>query len=220
MSILQLPNELLQIIAQYLSPSKLNLLARTCPSLYCRLNCVLYDINVRKYHGFALAWAAENDRIDTVKLLMNSGAHLDIQFGVYKATALHLAALSGHALMARFLVDHGATMITWDNRQYSPLHYAAAAGQLDVVKLFVGRQVHPDLAFKDPNGSTPLHLAAKNAHETVVRFLRQYGANVARLTESRGTVLHLALNQAFLSRVCSLRTKSEIHQAQQKPQLP
>ena len=57
-----------------------------------------------------------------------------------------------------------------DRIQRTPLHYAARAGHLDVVSLFLQQPFYEylDVNAKDADGFTPLHLAARVGHAAVV----------------------------------------------------
>lgn len=51
-----------------------------------------------------------------------------------------------------------------------PVHAAAEAGQLHILKFFVGGSVL-NLACQDPEGLTPLRIALRNGHKECVRYL-------------------------------------------------
>ena len=53
-----------------------------------------------------------------------------------------------------------------DNCEWTPLHYAARSGHLDIVKILIEKgKVNIDSI--NSNGNTALHLAAKNNHYSV-----------------------------------------------------
>ncbi|KAG0569217.1 hypothetical protein KC19_6G074200 [Ceratodon purpureus] len=96
-------------------------------------------------------------------------------------SVLHMAADVGQdniiTLLAQTLAESevgklmSAGMV--DRIQRTPLHYAARAGHLDVVRLFLQQPFYEylDVNAKDADGLTPLHLAARVGHTGVVAEL-------------------------------------------------
>jgi ankyrin repeat protein len=58
----------------------------------------------------------------------------------------------------------------------APLHFAAADGDLETVKLLVGKGA--DVNARDDRNDSPLSLAQKGKHQQVVDFLRASGAKL------------------------------------------
>lgn len=93
------------------------------------------------------------------------------------ANALHLAAEQGNCDILRFYLDKG--LLTDINAMsvkllYTPIHLAAFAGQIGAVKFIYSRG--GSLGLKSADGSLPLHLAVRNEHIEVVRFLVENGS--------------------------------------------
>lgn len=97
------------------------------------------------------------------------------------SNVLHMAADVGQdnivTLLGKTLseAEIGKLMSTAmaDKIQRTPLHYAARAGHVDVVKLFLQQPFYEyvDVNAKDVDGLTPLHLAARMGHTGVVSEL-------------------------------------------------
>jgi len=77
---------------------------------------------------------------------------------------------------------------------YTPLHWAAEKGHLEIVKLLIS--AHANVYSRDVYGKTPLHLAAYNSRQDVVRTLVKYFTDaglIINLQDTDGrTPLHLA----------------------------
>jgi ankyrin repeat protein len=85
----------------------------------------------------------------------------------------------------------GASLIELKNGyQKRPLHLAAGAGHIDVVRLLLekGASKNPG----DETGETPLHHASKAGHIKVVSVLLEKGANVNAQNRIGWTPLYLA----------------------------
>ncbi|WP_342116918.1 ankyrin repeat domain-containing protein [Pseudoduganella sp. OTU4001] len=87
-------------------------------------------------------------------------------------TALMMAAFQKNKPAVLALLEKGAQI----NRPgWTALHYAAAAGDLDIMKLLLERHAYIDA--ESPTGMTPLMLAAREGMEDAVKLLLQEGAD-------------------------------------------
>ncbi len=116
--------------------------------------------------------AMRNDAMRVAKLLLaQPGLKVDEQ-SPNGNTALMMAALQKNKPGVLALLDKGAQV----NRPgWTALHYAAAAGDLDIMKLLLERHAYIDAA--SPTGTTPLMLAAREGQEDAVRLLLEEGAD-------------------------------------------
>ncbi|RYG56550.1 hypothetical protein EON66_02625, partial [archaeon] len=76
----------------------------------------------------------------------------------------------------------------------SPLHIAASAGALEVVRMLLANGARVDIV--DVNGCSPLHLAAEQgsaSHQAVVQCLVDAHADVNATSSARKTALHYAV---------------------------
>ena len=109
--------------------------------------------------------------------------------------ALHKAVKEGDAARVRELLNEGADVnvreTSSDRLQYTPLHWAAYLGDWEIgeMLLFAGAEIEAE----DPWYSTPLYLAAEQAHADFARKLIAEGAQVNVTSEMLGyTPLHRA----------------------------
>ena len=96
------------------------------------------------------------------------------------AGEIHIAAANGDLDQVKDLFARDATLISAENQNATsdlPLHSAAGAGQLEVVRFLVESGAEVDAG--DSDGSTPLHVAAMRGHLTCVDYLIEKGADVA-----------------------------------------
>ena len=108
--------------------------------------------------------------------------------------ALHWAALAADTEQASSLIDEGADIdepvgslesysAEWGN---TPLHVAAAAGHLEMVRLLLVKGASVNRA--NEKGATPLHRAID--HPAVVALLLEHGAEVDAADEQGRTPIH------------------------------
>lgn len=103
------------------------------------------------------------------------------------ATLLHLAALRGHAQVAKLLLVAGAAVDAHSGGA-TPLHEAAGAGHREVVDLLLYREA--DVFVTDAEGRTPLHRAAMAGYDDVAVLLMDKGARLEAVDDDGCTVLH------------------------------
>jgi hypothetical protein len=73
------------------------------------------------------------------------------------------------------LLEEGCNPNTRDSDGWTPLHWAAKEGYVNVARLLLERGA--DLNARDNNGATPLHVAALYGRANVVKLLLEEGAN-------------------------------------------
>jgi len=83
---------------------------------------------------------------------------------------LYLAATLNQIEMMKELIKSGADVNLVDYEEKSALHYAAANGLGDVIKLLVDNKA--DVALKDSDGVTAEDVAEKVKEEEIVVFLK------------------------------------------------
>lgn len=85
---------------------------------------------------------------------------------------LMLASLKGYAAMCQKLIARDADV---NKPGWTPLHYAATNGHLDVMRMLLDSHAYIDAA--SPNGSTPLMMAAMYGTTDAVKLLLDAGAD-------------------------------------------
>ena len=194
MAILEIPNELLLKIGEYLSIRDLSHFLLTCWRLKFLLTPPLYKHGLKDIYTLsALQWAAQNGHAFLAKKAILGGAEIEKLWPEYPfGTPLHMAAYYGHPAVTSILIEHGANVAAIDLNQQTPLHLAAKSGHSTVTSILIGHGAKTtDI---DENQWTPLHLAAKSGHTAVVSTLVEQGANTAAIDLNQQTPLHLAAN--------------------------
>jgi ankyrin repeat protein len=111
MPLLQLPGEVLQLIAEDLRSEKdINALTTTNHFLYNFLNIHLYRFHVLQHGGDpALLWAAEHGQAGTTHLLLEAGAGAQVitkfRDSKHRMTPLSWAAYKGHEAIVNQLLS-------------------------------------------------------------------------------------------------------------------
>ncbi len=85
---------------------------------------------------------------------------------------LMLAALKGETLLCQLMIQKGAEV---NKTGWTPLHYAATNGHLDVMNLLLDKYAYIDAA--SPNSTTPLMMAALYGTPAAVKLLLEAGAD-------------------------------------------
>lgn len=119
-----------------------------------------FDVNERDNEDVTLLhWAAINNRLEIVKLLIVKGAIVDAIGGETKSTPLHWATSMGHLKMVVLLMKNGADPTIMSAEGYNCLHLASQFGKTGIVAYLLAKGVDinvPDAYF----GRTALMWAA------------------------------------------------------------
>jgi ankyrin repeat protein len=122
--------------------------------------------------------------LENVKTLITGDSELLNAQDDNGKTALHHAIELDNNRIAIYLIEQGADINMKGEDQYSPLHYAAAIGNLEMARLLLDRGTTTlgDVSLAKHDGFegnwTPLHLACLNGHEDMVRLLLDHGADI------------------------------------------
>ncbi|XP_020751129.2 ankyrin repeat domain-containing protein 49 isoform X1 [Odocoileus virginianus] len=120
----------------------------------------LQEKKMEKDPSKLLLWAAEKNRLTTVRRLLSERAsHVNTQ-DEDKYTPLHRAAYSGHLDVVRELIAHGADVHAVTVDGWTPLHSACKWNNARVASFLL--QHDADINAQTKGLLTPLHLAAGN----------------------------------------------------------
>ena len=137
------------------------------------------DVNAPGAEGrTALMLAAFGGHNETIKLLLERGAQVDAR-DAFGRTALMYSASGPYPGTVRTLLERGANPNSRDAvEHWTPLMFAAAEGQADVVRALLSHGANG--AVTDDDGDTALDFARRNGHAEVVRLLETNARAVSR----------------------------------------
>lgn len=142
------------------------------------------DVNAANANGgTALMFAAIGGDATVTAILLRAGARTDRK-AMLGWTALALAAVKGHTAVAETLLAAGADPDVRDAYGWTPLMRAVDTKHPEVARLLV-ESAAADLALRQEDGATVLHIAAARGDLAMVAFLLEQGAD-CRAVDARG----------------------------------
>lgn len=151
--------------------------------------------------GAAPSWAAtalpptvkracqRGDKDAVLQWLKSNAANADARDSDAR-TALHHAAVSGHAELARALLESGASPDAVDQSKQTPLHAAAHAGSASAVRVLL--DAGADVALDDSQSRTPLAVAQAAGNHGCARLIQRRERAIAKASsQTASDSLHL-----------------------------
>jgi ankyrin repeat protein len=129
----------------------------------------------------------------------------------HQFTKLHIAAAKSDIAVIISALNYRATNINiTDSLGNTPLHIAAAYGQLEIINILVA--VKAKLGLQNNAGYSPLELAAMNGQVKAIQALTKGGVDLEAANYEHVTILHrAAINGELISMQSLLLAKANIH---------
>ena len=135
--------------------------------------------------------AAERGHVEVVEFILNNDKNAKNDCDEDDNTALHLAASNKMTRTVETLLEYGSDVRKRNNKDWTPLDCAAAAGSYKCVLKIL--EAGSDLDPMDKKQTTPLHLTAIHGHATVTRLLMDWGAKIEIENTDGKNALELAI---------------------------
>ncbi len=125
--------------------------------------------------GMPLHFASLNGYLEVVELLVQSGARLEDKAENIKngLTPLACAAMKQRSIVVEYLLSKGANPKSQNDRNITPLHWAAIRGDLKIMELLV-EKCDAGLDLEDVDRRTPLDCAKEFFHWEVAKYIEEH----------------------------------------------
>ena len=145
-----------------------------------------------------LDYATACGHVQTVQLLRQQlNEHCQRQYSTDSVdsggwSVLHFAAASGDIHMIEILSGQGLDINIGDNEGTTPLHCAAACGQLESLCILLRLGGRKSMTKVVSTGGTPLHQAVGKGHKDIVSLLLNEGCPINVVNSEGASVIHFA----------------------------
>lgn len=134
-----------------------------------------------------LILALREKSMDVFEVLLNgNGVDLNVQ-ARNGDNALMIACYNGNRSAVEALLAKGAEV---NKKGWTPLHYAAAIGNNEIVRILLDKSAYIDA--ESPNKTTPMMMAARGGHIMTVKLLLDEGADATLKNELGMTAIDFA----------------------------
>ena len=123
----------------------------------------------------ALQAASQNGHLEVLRLLLRSGADLELE-DKDGDRAVHHAAFGDEPGVMEVIASAGSDLNARNKRRQTALHIAVNKGHVGVVKMLLSLGCHPSL--QDSEGDTPLHDSISKKRDDMLALLLDHSADI------------------------------------------
>jgi len=152
----------------------------------------------------ALQAASQNGHLEVLRMLLRSGADLELE-DKDGDRAVHHAAFGDEPCVMEVIAAAGSDLNARNKRRQTALHIAVNKGHVGVVKMLLGLGCHPSL--QDSEGDTPLHDAISKKRDDMLGLLLDQSADIMLTNNNGFNALHHAALRGNPSAMRVLLTK-------------
>jgi uncharacterized protein len=135
------------------------------------------DVNARDHNGgTALTEATVLGNADNAQALLKAGANVNVTVSSWKYTPLFLAIIQNNPDLVKTMLAKGADVNAKDSTGSTPLMWAAYSEVDDPSILKMLRSAGAEVNVKNSYGESALTWAKRNGETSIVRLLKQWGA--------------------------------------------
>ncbi|KAJ5135358.1 ankyrin repeat protein [Penicillium bovifimosum] len=181
--LLELPNELLLLIARYLPYQKdINSFVQTNRQLYVLLNVFLCKFNIQHHQSSALTWAASNGNDHLAKRMLEAGVSIASFDTSETANPLLRAVIAGHiSTLKVMLSEKRPDRVSSPFQKRRVLLFAIRSSDREVIDLMIENDAPLNPFPDDRRGDSTLGIAALGLCDpTIFARLLQAGARTHR----------------------------------------
>lgn len=137
-----------------------------------------------------LYWACISGKKDTVELLVDNGAEINVRCHLGQAP-LHISVERGKNEITEFLISKGADVSVVDDYGRTALTIASISGNTEVARQLIDSEA--DISHVTTDGFTPLSMATSRGHVELVKLLIQRGADINQVAANGYSPLFMAV---------------------------